>query len=247
MKEGIKYLIPILAAVMVVGLGILLYNGVIHLNNPSLQEYPVQGVDVSSYQGTVDWGVLASQKISFAYIKATEGSGMQDENFKSNWKAASKTGLKIGAYHFFSFESSGATQADNYIKTVPRLEGGLPPVVDLELYGDFGNKPPAKAVIDSELGAMLAKLEAQYGKKPVIYVTEKCYDLYIREGFSQNPIWIRNVFTKPILQDNRKWTFWQYSARHTLRGYAGEERFIDMNAFNGSPALFKDLCDPMDR
>ena len=59
MKEGLKYLFPILAAVAVVALGILLYNGVIHFNNPSLREYPVQGVDVSAYQGTIDWNVLA--------------------------------------------------------------------------------------------------------------------------------------------------------------------------------------------
>ncbi len=50
-----------------------LYNGLIHINNPSKQKYPIRGVDVSSYQGVIDWNVLSRQNIDFAYIKATEG------------------------------------------------------------------------------------------------------------------------------------------------------------------------------
>ena len=52
----------------------LFYNGVVLFNNPSNMEFPVRGVDVSSYQGTIDWNVLASQNIQFAFIKATEGN-----------------------------------------------------------------------------------------------------------------------------------------------------------------------------
>ena len=64
------------------------YNGVILLNNPSEKEYPVRGVDVSSYQ------------------KATEGSGRIDKYFKNNFNSALKTNLTVGAYHFFSFDST---------------------------------------------------------------------------------------------------------------------------------------------
>ncbi len=242
MKKRYKWIVPICIAGAFALLGALLYNGVIHINNPSLREYPVRGVDVSGYQGLIDWDVLASQDIRFAYIKATEGSGMQDEMFKTNWQAATKTSLKVGAYHFFSFESPGNTQADNYIRTVPKLKGGLPPAVDLELYGKYSELPPSRAEISRELDSMLVKLEKHYGKKPVIYVTSRSYKLYIQGGYTENPIWIRSVITKPILPDGHRWTFWQYSARHALPGYAGEERFIDMNAFSGSPAQFEALC-----
>lgn len=245
MLQILKWILPVGGITAAIVLGLMLYNGAIHFNNPSLREYPVQGVDVSAYQGAIDWDTLASQNISFAYIKATEGSGMEDKMFKANWSGATQTTLKVGAYHFFSFESPGATQADNYIKTVPKLKGGLPPAIDLELYGAYTDSPPSKEYISRELDAMLAKLEAHYGKKPVIYVTEECYRMYIRGGYAQNPIWIRDVFTKPFLPDGHRWTFWQYSGRYVLKGYAGKERFIDMNVFGGSPVQFNAFCEPI--
>lgn len=85
--------------------------------------YEVHGVDVSHYQGDIDWTVLQSQNIDFAYIKATEGSSSVDEKFVENWEEAEQTFLKVGAYHFFSFDSEGKTQAQNYIQTVGALEG----------------------------------------------------------------------------------------------------------------------------
>ena len=66
-----------------------LYFGIIHINHPELKGYKVKGVDVSSYQGDIDWDVLSSQGIEFAYIKATEGSSTVDRCFEANWKGAS--------------------------------------------------------------------------------------------------------------------------------------------------------------
>ena len=63
---------------------VLLNDGLPRLNAPSQSQYPVRGVDVSAYQGDVDWKALARQGVSFAFIKATEGSGSQDPNFQQN-------------------------------------------------------------------------------------------------------------------------------------------------------------------
>jgi hypothetical protein len=73
--------------------------------------------------------MLASQDLQFAFIKATEGSSHVDKYFESNFREALQTGLRVGAYHFFSYDSSGATQADNFIATVPKITSMLPPVV----------------------------------------------------------------------------------------------------------------------
>ena len=105
--------------------------------------YTVRGIDVSSYQGKIHWPTLSSQRISFAFIKATEGSSHKDPNFDHNWKEAQKTHLRIGAYHFMSFETPGKTQAKNFISTVGKTGGDLPPVVDVELYGGFIAKNPS--------------------------------------------------------------------------------------------------------
>ena len=80
------------------------------------KSYDVVGIDVSHYQGKIDWNMIEKQKIDFAFIKATEGSSHIDECFEDNWSNAQDTSLKIGAYHFFSFESSGKKQAKLFLK-----------------------------------------------------------------------------------------------------------------------------------
>ena len=217
----------------------LVWNGILLLNNPSQSQYPVRGVDVSSYQGEIDWGKLASQNdISFAFIKATEGSSYVDPNFRYNYSEAQKTGLRIGAYHFFSYDSPGETQADHFIQTVEKIDNMLPPVVDLEFYGDKEQNPPEQAAVREQLSDLLNRLEAHYGTKPIIYATEKSYELYLSGSYEDYSIWIRNVITTPTLSDGRQWTFWQYTNRARLDGYQGTEKYIDMNVFYGTAKEF---------
>lgn len=219
-----------------VTLGCLLWTGAIHANNPSVSRYPVRGVDVSGYQGSIDWPVLAGQDIRFAFIKATEGSTFVDDHFAANLAGANAAGLRVGAYHFFSFESPGATQADNVIRTVPAQDLGLPVVVDLESYGEFGLNPAPTDEVRRELGVLLDRLRANYGRRPVVYATAESYDRYLAGAFADVDIWIRDTWREPALPDGRPWTFWQFSDRHRLAGYAGEEPFIDLDVFAGSQA-----------
>ena len=110
------------------------------------------GVDVSAYQADIDMNRLKEQNIEFIYIKATEGSTIQDERFAVNWENAKNAALVAGAYHFFSYDSPGKTQAENFIKTVGTdIEGRLLPVVDVEYYGDKEQNPPDKADVVREL------------------------------------------------------------------------------------------------
>ena len=215
-------------------LALLFWNGEILINNPNYEEYPVRGVDVSAYQGEIDWQTLASQDIDFAFIKATEGSSFTDKRFAYNHREALKTDIRIGAYHFFSFESGGDTQAAHFIETVEKTENMVPPVIDVEFYGDFNAENVDKEKIISELKAMADMLCSHYGTPPIIYTAEEEYALFIEGGFESNPIWIRGVYSKPQISDGRVWTFWQFTNRAKLDGYNGDERFIDMNVFNGS-------------
>lgn len=217
----------------------LIYSGSILLNNPSNMDYPVRGVDVSSYQGEIDWDILSGQNIHFAFIKATEGSSFVDRNFKYNYENAQKTDLRIGAYHFFSFDSSGETQAENFINIVPITASQLPPVVDFEFYGDKSNNLPDKEATRKELDLLLNILENHYGKKPIIYATEKSYDLYLAGHYTSYDIWIRNVIKKPKELQHQDWVFWQYTNRERLDGYIGREKYIDMNVFNGTLEEFE--------
>lgn len=114
MKRRYKWL-RILAALVVLAafaagiMAYLIWNGRILLNNPSRTRYPVRGVDVSHYQGEIDWVVLGQQDIDFAYIKATEGSFHIDEKFSQNWSGAALSGLAVGAYHFSALTAAEKT------------------------------------------------------------------------------------------------------------------------------------------
>ncbi|WP_431278544.1 GH25 family lysozyme [Leifsonia poae] len=222
-------------ALLLLGLcAVLVATGTIWPNRIFASGYSVRGVDVSTYQGKIDWPSLASQDIDFAFIKATEGSGDTDSRFEANWAAAQRTDLLVGAYHFFSFDSPGETQAENIIRTVPATAGALPVTVDLEFYGDYFAHPPSKERVRSILNPLLAELKKHYGVPAIIYATDEAYDRYLRDGYLENPLWIRSVALPPQLPDGRDWAFWQYSNRDRLEGYDGDEDYIDMNVFSGS-------------
>lgn len=217
----------------------LFYKQVIKINTPAKSEYPVRGVDVSSFQGEIDWSKLC-EGLDFAYIKATEGSKHIDGCFDYNYAEAQRHGLRVGAYHFFSFDSGGDTQAENFIRQVGAYDRMLPPAVDVEFYGDYRSAPKSAELVVPEIRTLIEALEEEYGVKPVIYATGSAYSSYIEESFSDYDIWIRDVYFKP----DSGWTFWQYSGTGRLDGYNGEEKYIDLNVFNGTREEFEDysLC-----
>ncbi|MBO5055243.1 MAG: leucine-rich repeat protein [Lachnospiraceae bacterium] len=219
----------------------LIFHKNIRITPLIAEKYELQGIDVSHYQGDIDWEIIEEQNINFAYIKATEGSSHIDECFEKNWKAAQKTGIWIGAYHFFSFDSPGRSQAASYIDTVGSLSGKLAPVIDVEYYGDKAENPPEREEVIRELKEMLIVLEEHYRIKPVIYTTYKAYYDFIKDEFKEYPLWIRNVYFTPFINLGNNWTFWQYTDTAVLEGYKGEEKYIDRNVFNGTREELKSL------
>ena len=222
-----------LAATLAAGLAFCLYTGRLWFNAPWPDRYPVLGVDVSHHQGAIDWPELAGQGVRFAFIKATEGRDFKDTRFAYNRKEAVKTGMAVGAYHFFLCGKSGVEQARNFIDSMPVDNEALPPVLDMECPAPASEAQ--RQAVRTEMGLFLEALEAQYGKKPIIYTTYKALEAYIGKDFQEYPLWIRSVFTSPDTDAlGRDWLFWQYSSRGRLSGYSGPERFIDLNVFNGS-------------
>ena len=218
-------------------LTLLLQHGVIWFNMPSKRKYPVRGVDASHYQGKMNWDTIAGQGITFAFLKATEGSGTVDDCFQDNWDNARAAGLYVGAYHFFSFDSSASTQADNYCGIVPAEADALPPVIDLEYYRS-NNLPDDKAVRES-LRVLVTRLRNAYGKTPIIYTTDACWEHYLKDADFTYTLWIRSIFTSPSDDLKPEWTFWQYNPRGRLDGYEGGDVNIDLNVFRGSMDEFR--------
>ena len=219
--------------------GVLILTKKITINQFVIGKYPIQGVDVSHYQGAIDWEKLREQQVDFAFIKATEGSSHIDEYFSDNWEGAKAAQIAAGAYHFFSFDSPAATQAEHYIQTVGDLSGRMIPVVDAEYYGNKKQDPPDTEEVRKNLRELLTILEQHYGYRPMIYTTYSFYQEYIKGVFEDYPLWIRNIYYPPM-DIGREWQFWQYSDKEKLKGVSGPEPYIDRNVFAGDSHDFEE-------
>ncbi|SHF70850.1 glycoside hydrolase family 25 protein [Dysgonomonas macrotermitis] len=219
--------------IAVVTLYKLLESGYLRFNYPSFDKYPIHGIDISHHQKTINWDTLfekESKYVQFVFIKATEGATHRDSKFEDNWNNAKKRRLLVGAYHFFSFCSKGSEQAANYIEVVPLDSLALPPVVDLEFGGNCKeeNRMPD---LFNEIVEFISIIEKHYKKKAIIYATQEFYDLYLKNELTTNPIWIRDIYKNPELEEGREWAFWQYANRGRLEGI---DTFVDINVFNGT-------------
>ena len=196
------------------------------------------GVDVSAYQADIDMNVLKEQNVSFIYIKATEGSTGRDGRFAANWENAKNAEFLSGAYHFFSYDSSEKTQAENFINTVGTdLKGRLLPTVDVEYYGDKEQNPPERTDVIRELRIYLEMIEQEYGVKPIIYTRPDIYETYLKGEFDAYKKWISSLYTPLSWNYQDDWYIWQYLNRGELEGYSGGEQYIDLNVLNNDKSL----------
>lgn len=245
MKKGIKRLIIALISLILVvaiifsSVFVLAKMKIIYINNWFVNKNDSTiGVDVSSYQANINMNKLKEQNIQFIYIKATEGSKAQDNTFEKNWDNAKKAGLLSGAYHFFSFDSEGKTQAENFINTVDdNMKGRLIPAVDVEYYGDKKENPPKKEDVVRELKVFLNALEKEYGVKPIIYSGAEIYDKYLKGEFDEYKKWISSFYTPLSWNYKDDWYIWQYLNKGELEGYSGGEKYIDLNILNKDKKL----------
>lgn len=221
--------------------GTMILRKELKINPIFARKYEIHGVDVSHYQGTIDWQTLSQQGLDFAVIKATEGSTHIDDRFDENWQAAEQTHLYLGAYHFFSFDSEGDRQAASYIETVGSLDGKLAPVVDVEYYGTKKSNPPERTEVIKKLKDLLDTLEQHYQIKPIIYTTFTVYNDYIKGEFEGYPLWVRSIYCPPAVLFGNKWSFWQYMDTAMLEGYVGDQKYIDVNVFNGTREDLEEL------
>ncbi|MBX3566946.1 MAG: glycoside hydrolase family 25 protein [Rhizobiaceae bacterium] len=210
----------------------------INFGASSPRDLPVHGVDVSRWQGEIDWVKLRSQGANFVYIKATDGGDHLDPMFRRNWREADAAGLRRGAYHFFYWCRTAGEQADWFIRNVPRVEGALPPVIDVEYNGESKCKrrlSPTK--IREKMQVFMDRLEAHYGQRPVIYTAPDFYRDNLKGAFLDYPFWLRAVAQHPSkVYPGRKWVFWQYSGSGLSHGVTGK---IDLNVFNGSEKAWR--------
>ena len=194
--------------------------------------YEIHGIDVSHYQGEIDWDQLKNSMIQgsplrFVMIKATEGSDRLDENFNNNFYNARENGFLRGAYHFWSNKSSAREQAYYFLKQVHLEDGDLPPILDVE------HKPANKSVEEFQTDVLtwLHIVEDKYHVKPIIYTYYNFKDAYLGAPvFDDYPYWIAHYYVDKVKYKGA-WKFWQHTDAGKLPGIKG---YVDFNIYNGS-------------
>ncbi|AWN47831.1 glycoside hydrolase [Methylobacterium terrae] len=212
------------------------------------KNHPIQGIDVSKWQGPIDWASVRGAGTQFAYIKATEGGDHVDERFRENWDGAGRAGVPRGAYHFVFWCRSAKDQMDWFKRNVPNDPTALPPVLDVEWNGHSQlcpkKLPKAQALAMTEY--MLREMEAYTGKRPIIY-TDITFHKDVLEGeLPDYPHWVRSTAAEPEQRyANRDWMLWQFTSTGRVPGVRGD---VDRNAFYGTKAEWASFlatdCDP---
>ena len=201
---------------------------------PLAASFAIQGIDVSKYQGDVDWQAVSGSGVRFAWIKATEGGDYLDEKFRQNWEASRAAGVIRGAYHFAYWCRPAAEQAAWFVANVPNDPFALPPVLDVE-WNPTSKTCPRKLPREQALAMMKTIVEAMeraYGKRPVIYTSVDFHRDVLQGEFQDYPIWVRSVKYYPTVKyGNRQWHFWQHTATGTVPGIRG---YVDRNCYYGS-------------
>ncbi len=196
----------------------------------------VPGIDVSHWNGKIDWKKVRGDGIRYAFIKATEGDTYEDDTFPPNWKGAKSVAILRGAYHFFRPNIDPKKQADlfiSYVKDTGDL-GELPPALDLEVQDGQPNH-----VIISRTKTWLDRVESQLGKRPLIYSSPGFLQYQFSELGGGPPawakdydLWLANYEPTPWLPPGwPRWKFWQHSKTGNVNGI---NELVDLDWFNGT-------------
>ncbi|MEY2407722.1 MAG: hypothetical protein QOF48_392 [Verrucomicrobiota bacterium] len=209
------------------------------------------GIDVSSYQATINWSSVAGAGISFAWAKATEGTGYQDAYFVGNQINGKAAGVLMGAYHYARYDlhsgTTGATAEANYFWNFARnyIQGdgkSLMPMLDVEA-SPAGYTPAGLAAwINQWCQTVVANaFAAGITVKPVIYVSA-CHANYFDSSVAQWTPWIANYNGQDpqsgtpwsVCSGNNiwgTWAAWQYTSTGSIPGISGN---VDHDVFNGT-------------
>ncbi len=212
---------------------------------PKPRDYPIHGIDVSKYQGTIDWSAVASSGVKFVWIKASEGGDHADERFQANWEGAKQAGIPHGAYHFVYWCRPPMEEVNWFEQQAPVEDGALPPVLDVEATPTSRtcHRQLDRDSAIADMRVMLQEMERHYGKRPVIYTSVDFYEAILSDGaFEDYPMWVRSTKHHPSVRyGSRDWRFWQYQADGHVPGIEGH---VDRNAFYGTRAQWEAFLNP---
>jgi GH25 family lysozyme M1 (1,4-beta-N-acetylmuramidase) len=201
--------------------------------------FVVKGVDVSHYDGAIDWA-KAKASIDFAFMKATESTNFVDPQFATNWKNSGASGVIRGAYHFFRPATDPIQQADYFLSVMgPSLPGDLPPSLDLEVLDNLTGAQVTQAALQ-----FLQRVQQKTNRVPIVYTSARVMTLLGNPpGFTPYTLWVANWtnLCPSLPPEWMNWTFWQYSDTGVVNGITSQQ--LDLDQFNGTLSDLQGYAD----
>ncbi|MCX4368844.1 MAG: GH25 family lysozyme [Duncaniella sp.] len=192
---------------------------------PGFSDYEIVGIDVSAHNGDIDFDRVKAEGIEFVFIKATEGSTFKDKRFVDNVRKARKAGLKVGAYHFFRFDTPGYMQGLNFVNSIHGRNLDLPAVIDIEEFTN-PNFQTTKLVMN-RVTEMADHLES-HGYRVMLYTNKKGHARFINGRLETYPLWLCSLGSLP---DDMDCDIWQATHHGRVKGV---DHDVDINIFTSS-------------
>ena len=187
-------------------------------------------VDVSHYQGAMDWKRTKAAGVQFAFIKATEGLNWYDPQFSKNVQGARQNGIPFGIYHFWRGLVAPELQLANFMKMYEAIYIGnpIPFAIDIEAHDGLTPKQTKNS-----LAKLIQLMANELGKLPTIYTSKEKWDKYVEpyERWKELPLWVANweASTPTLPRDWEERYIWQYEVADAGPAYGAQSAKIDLN------------------
>ncbi len=188
----------------------------------------IPGIDVSHYQGTVNWPQVAGAGMAYAFVKATQGVSTVDSQFAVNWPGVKAAQLLRGAYHFYQPGDDPQQQAEHFLSVASLEPGDLLPVLDIETMGS-----QTAGEIVQGIGVWLQTVQTAIGRGPIVYTAPGFWNGLGTQQFGMYPLWVAEygVSSPKIPAGWTSWAFWQSSETGSVAGVTGS---VDLDVFQGT-------------
>ena len=193
-----------------------------------------EGIDVSEWQGTIDFEAVADSGIDIVYIRASEGTDYIDPYFRENYENAKANGLKTGFYHYLTArtEEEAIAEAEFFVGNIKGTEPECKLAMDFETFGDLSVEE-----INEISKVFLERVQELSGKECVIYSDAyNAREVFDAELAAKYAIWVADYFVSEP-EDNGKWLSWvgfQFTDRGRINGIDGN---VDRDKFTGGILL----------
>ena len=200
------------------------------------------GIDVSSWQGEINWDQVANDGVKYAVIRVSAGLNSVDQYFPRNWNESRRVGLLRGVYQYFHPAQDPVAQAYLLVDRLREAGGDfeLPPVIDIEAHNDL-----TAAEIAQSARTWIDIVEEELGIQPMVYTGYYFWQDHMNNTaeFNDHPLWhpqYTSAACPRIPNVWEDWVFWQYSSTGRVAGIEGD---VDLNRFNGNEAQLIEWSD----